>query len=232
MRVQLQPAYVLHTQAYSNTSLLVDIFSQDYGRVRLVAKGVRSAKSSRRALLQAFTPVKISWTGRSDLKTLTDIELDSRCVLPKLSRDKLFNGLYINELLIKLTYSNDPHDEIFILYENTLAEFAITQSQEMLLRNFEYELLESLGYSLAIEALDIDNLQEQWFQYQPEEGLTLSTSKSQSNALPMVQGCHLLALLNKQACDEQGMKQLKNLMRFVLHYHLDGKKIQSRLLYQ
>ncbi len=230
MRVQLQPAYVLHTQAYSNTSLILDVFSLDFGRIRLLARGVRSAKSMRRALLQAFTPLNISWTGRSDLKTLTDVELDANSHLPKLQGDGLFNGLYVNELLIKLTHANDPHEDIFFLYKNVIEDLSGSQDQAFSLRCFEYQLLEFLGYGLAIESIDDLSDGTKIYQYQPEAGLVLHSGGK--SALPLIEGRYLLSLLQKEICGDEGMQQLKNLMRFTLHYHLDGKKIQSRVLYQ
>lgn len=230
MRVELEPAYILHSQAFSNTSLLLDVFTQNYGRFRMVAKGVRSAKSPRRAFLQLFTPINVSWSGRSDLKTLTDVELNIETSPTKLQGNALFNGLYANELLIKLTFAFDPHEEIFFYYRELLTSLASTQSDLQALRLFEMQLLESLGYSLGIEALDDLEASELWYQYQPEMGLQLHSG--QQSALPLVQGKYLFALLNRQTIAEEGMQQLKQLMRFAIHQHLDGKRIETRALYQ
>ena len=225
-----KPAYILHTQAFSNTSLLVDIFTQDYGRLRLLAKGVRAAKSSRRAILQAFTPINLSWSGRSELKTLTQVELRHDISMLKLQGSALFNGLYANELLMKLTYANDPHEDLFDCYQQLLLDLSSSLPAELALRFFEYQLLECLGYSLGIEALGELQDSTLWYQYQPDMGLQLHSG--QQTALPIVQGCYLFNLMHKQNADEDGMKQLKQLMRFVLHQHLDGKTIATRALYQ
>src|SRR5690625_3916350 len=74
MRVDLHPAYVLHTRPYRDTSMLVDLFTPEHGRVALVAKGVRTGKSRRRALLNPFTALLVSFQGRGGLKLLTAVE--------------------------------------------------------------------------------------------------------------------------------------------------------------
>ncbi len=236
-----QAAFVLHAQPFSNTSLLVDVFTQEYGRFRVVAKGVRSAKSPRRALLQIFTPIKISWSGKSDLKTLTDIELNLERPQFKLQGNALFNGMYVNELLIKFLFAFDQHAEVFDIYSDWLHEMSQCKGlenesafQEFLLRNIEYQLLENLGFGLGIESIfsetEPDIFLDTIYEYHPELGLRISNSVN--NALPQVTGRYLMALFDKNICDKQGLQELKTLMRFVLHQQLEGKGIQSRMLYQ
>ena len=76
-RVQQQPAYVLHHRPFRDTSQLLDVISREYGKVTLVARGSRSAKSKLRGILRPFQPLRLSWFLRSDLGTLTGAEIDA-----------------------------------------------------------------------------------------------------------------------------------------------------------
>lgn len=229
MRVNQQAAYVLHRQPYSNSSLLVDVITAEYGRFRLVAKGVRNAKSPRKALLQAFTPIKISWSGKSELKTLTGVELNSSVSVGSFQGNTLFNGMYINELLMKLLYPADPHDDVYALYQQTLLQLHDSQQQEISLRFFEYQLLEMLGYSLGLNEENLHADHEAWYQYHHEYGLVPANIKQTSS--PKVQAQHLLQLINQQPCNAEALYHLKQFMRFILLNRLEGKVIQSRRMY-
>lgn len=229
MRVIQQAAFVLHRQAYSNTSLLVDVLTEDYGRFRLIAKGVRNAKSPRKALLQPFVPIVISWSGKSDLKTLTAIELNNTIVLESFRGNALFNGMYINELLMKLLYPYDSHPELFALYQQTLQTMSLTSEQEFTLRLFEFQFLEMLGYSLGLEYLNLSASPEQWYSYHHEHGL-IEALASQSSA-QQIQAKYLQSLLQAEPCDAKGLQQLKQFMRYALLNRLEGKAIQSRRMY-
>ncbi|MEC9191360.1 MAG: recombination protein O N-terminal domain-containing protein, partial [Pseudomonadota bacterium] len=96
-KITLQPAYVLHRRPFQNTSLLVDLFTLDFGLIRAVAKGARREKSRFRALLQLFQPLLISASGKGEVKTLTSIESNMSAM--RLQGERLFSGLYLNELL-------------------------------------------------------------------------------------------------------------------------------------
>src|SRR3990167_1032441 len=99
-RILLQPAYVLHRRAYRETSFLVELFTQEYGRLTVVARGVRKANSSTTGLLQPFSPLLVSYGGKGELLTLFSVE--ARKTMLRLQRDALFAGLYLNELLMYL----------------------------------------------------------------------------------------------------------------------------------
>lgn len=229
MRVNQQAAFVLHRQAYSNTSLLVDVFTEDYGRFRLIAKGVRNAKSPRKALLQPFVPIIISWSGKSDLKTLTAIELNTAWVIDSFRGNTLFNGMYVNELLMKLLYPSDPHPEVYALYQQTLQTLSLSSEQAFSLRLFEFQLLEMLGYSLGLDTLALATSPEQWYTYHHEHGLIAAAPTASSPH--HVQAKYLQSLVQAQPCDAHGLQQLKQFMRYALLNRLEGKTIQSRRMY-
>ena len=95
-----QRAFVLHSRPWSETSLMLDVFTEESGRVRLVAKGARSKRSTLKGALQPFTPLLLRFGGRGEVKTLRSAEAVS-LALP-LSGITLYSGLYINELLSRV----------------------------------------------------------------------------------------------------------------------------------
>ncbi|MEM8548122.1 MAG: DNA repair protein RecO, partial [Pseudomonadota bacterium] len=118
-RVRLEPAWVLHRRDYRDSSQIVDALTPGYGRLSLVARGVRRPKSPHRGLLQPFRPLLLSWTGRRELVTLTDVERAPGAVL-ELTGDALLSGFYVNELVLRLTHRFDPQPELFAVYSETL----------------------------------------------------------------------------------------------------------------
>ena len=136
--VKLAPAYVLHARPFRETSLLLDVFTCDHGRISLIAKGAKRAKSTKSALLQPFSAITISWCGRSDLQTLTHVE--ARQVSKRLMGKALLCGLYINELLIKLLHRHDPYTRLFHAYEQLIKQLIETNDLEISLRVFELQL--------------------------------------------------------------------------------------------
>jgi DNA repair protein RecO (recombination protein O) len=139
------PAFVLHARPYRETSLIVEAFTADHGRVAMVARGAKRARSEMRGLLQAFQPLLLSWYGQAELKTLARAEWRGGMPLPRGSA--LMCGFYLNELLLKLLAREDPHPRLYAAYEQALAQLAGGAEQATLLRRFELSLLAELGYA-------------------------------------------------------------------------------------
>src|SRR5436190_23196701 len=143
-----QPAFVLHTYPYRETSVIVETVTAAYGRVALVARGARRARSELRAAIQAFQPLSLSWSGAGELKTLLK---DEWCGgLPLVGGSALLCGFYLNELLLKLLPREDPHPQLFRDYEAALTRLAAGHPQAPILREFEVRLLSELGYALPL----------------------------------------------------------------------------------
>ena len=117
-----QPGFVLHSYPYKETSLIVDMFTRDFGRIGVVAKGAKRPLSKLRGVLQTFQPLSISFSGKSELRTLIDAEWVGG-MLP-LEKTALLCGFYLNELLVKLLARDDPHPKLFDHYVATLNELA------------------------------------------------------------------------------------------------------------
>jgi DNA repair protein RecO (recombination protein O) len=228
LRVQLQPAYVLHSRPYRNTSLILDVLTEDYGRIALVAKSARGPKSRYRGLLQVFTPMLIDWVGDGDLKTLGNIELQG--VSYPLKTQRLFCAYYLNELLVRLLLRDDAVPRIFMLYQQALQRLTSDMTVEIVLREFEMGLLGALGYGVSfLQASDTGNPFDVDAQYQliPDHGFVRSSSKA---ADLVYAGAVLIAMEQKDWAQPDVCLAAKKIMRTLLAVHLGAKPLQSRAL--
>ncbi len=232
MRVSLQPAWVLHARPYRDTSLLLEIFTAEHGRESLVARGARSQRRRRggnqAALLQPFVPLLVSWVGRGELHTLTACE--AAAAGPQLRGERLFSGLYLNELLLRLLHRHDPHPRLFASYAGTLGRLAEAPALDAVLRRFELDLLDELGYGFALDSdgLSGEALQAQHcYRFDTEHGL-VRTAASQAGALP---GGDLLQIA---AGDFSGdaRSTARRLLRAALASHLGPEPLRSRALFR
>ncbi len=233
MRVDLHPCYLLHKKAYRETSYLLEVFSENYGRIGLVAKGAATRKSLNRTL-QPFMPLLMSWSGRGELGNLTNTEPDGVQIL--LSGDKLFSGYYVNELLIRLLHRHDPHQKLFRIYQYILREIADTTNLESVLRQFEKRLLEELGYGLILDhEIESGNkvLPEGIYDYTAGIGpVLINSAKVKVNGIK-VQGTTLLSLLSDRELKEKDARsEAKQLMRYLLTPLLGERPLQSRRIFE
>ncbi|WP_251357924.1 DNA repair protein RecO [Kangiella sp. TOML190] len=226
----LTPAFILHTRPFKETSLLVEAFTLEEGRVSLVAKGARSAsnKNQKRALLQPFYPLSISWLGRANLKTLK--QLDS-CGLPfQLNGINNLCGLYLNELLLKLLIQWDPHLELFEVYQQTLELLQSSDSPQILLREFELYLLDELGYAIDwtadIHGDLIDEKQE--YSYIPQQGFAIESLKRGL----LIKGDLINAVAQRQWQHKGSVAIARTVNKHIIDHILDGKELNSRKLLQ
>lgn len=226
-RVQLEPAYILHSRSFGETSLIVEILSREHGRAAVVARGAKSARSRWKNVLQPFRPLLLSWTQKSELGTLT--AADQVASPPPLQGQSLYCGLYMNELLMRLLHRGDPHREVFERYRHVLTELAADEPPQPLLRVFEKHLLEAIGYAMVLER-EYDSGAEVrpdcWYEYKPDRGAVVSSGPGAGR----VSGAALLALHAEQLAD-QHLRELRMLMRGVIGYHLGDRPLQSLSLF-
>lgn len=224
-RIQGEPAWILHHRPFRDTSMLLDTLSPNHGRLSLVARGSRSAKSRLRGLLRPFLPLQLSWFIRTDLGTLTGAEVTGRAIA--LSGDALLAAYYLNELLLHLLHRHDPQPEIFGLYGATLAELAAAREISVPLRRFELELLEALGYALnldhdgSLRPLEPDR----YYEYRLEQG-PVSVERHDGPAL--FRGADLLAIRERDFARPEVLRSAGRLLRDVIAWHLDGRELHSR----
>ena len=142
--------FLLHHRPHGETSLIVDVFTKKNGKMSFIAKGAKKPKSKFFGYLTPFTKLKITYTGRSELKTLTNIDRDFSESTNSLSKTS-YSLLYINELLIRLLPKDAVHEDLFQLYESFLVKIHSGENIELTLRSFELDMLEMLGYGLDFE---------------------------------------------------------------------------------
>ena len=222
--VHLQPGFILHHRNYKETSLILDVLTEDFGKVSLLAKGVRKAKSKTLGLLQPFVPLRISYLGKSELKTLSQVEI--KPPLLNLKGIPLYCGFYVNDLAYHFLYQYDPHPEVFWVYRECLAGLAQNQSIEEVLRLFEISLLEYTGYGLQLEQ-DSSNGKPIEPGKQYEFNADIGPVESGNGQFS---GTTIIALRARQLSNDQVLAEAKRLMRSVIDFHLQGKKLKSREL--
>lgn len=225
-----EPAYVLHRRPWRETSLMVDLFTLNHGRMTVIAKGANSAKSPLKAQLQPFQALVVDWTGRGDLKTLTQVDVQSG---PTLSRTlALYSGLYLNELLQRVLPAADPHPTLFAAYIEAIGQLSSTTDVEPVLRRFERAFASALGYDFAWDvATDTGQSVEPGGQYcyDPEQGIVSGVSPGVR--LQKLPGDVLLALALEDFESDSCRRVAKRVMRVLTDYLLQGRPLNSRNLF-
>lgn len=231
MRNELHSTFILHSRPYRNSSLILDVFTLEHGRVGLVARGARSKKSNQAGLYQSFLPLLVSWFGRGELQTLQKIETAGSAIY--LTGKSLYSGFYLNELIMRLIHRNDPHPVLFQQYFETLKGLHSCANVEALLRTFEKCLLQEIGYGLLLE-YDVNTGKKidmtEHYLYQPEHGPVKVTDTDQPGLI--VSGRTLDAILNNRYDDTQSLAEAKQLLRREIAGHLGDKPLKSRDLYK
>lgn len=224
-----QRGFVLNRRAYSETSLLVDLFTENTGRITVLAKGARRKNSALKSLLQPFTPLLLRWTGKGSLKTLTKAESVS-LTLP-LETISLYSGFYVNELLIRLLSLETSYPELFQDYLFCLTKLARDSTKvESILRTFEFQLLQHIGYGIDFcHCVGTGKkVEEQMtYQYLPEKGFIASISKNNL----IFYGRDLLAFANKEFKTTETLAAAKRFSRLALKPYLGNQPLKSRELF-
>src|SRR6201996_3235536 len=226
-RIAEQPAFVLHSYPYRETSLIIDVLSRDHGRLALVAKGAKRPHSALRGVLQTFQPLALSWSGKSEVRTLTGAEWVGG-MLP-LTGGALLCGFYVNELLVKFCAREDPHPQLFQHYVVTLARLAHDEPAVQVLRSFERVLLRETGYALALNRTVARKavVAEGRYVFDPERGVR-EASDEWPLQWPVVVGQTLLDMEADDYHRAQTVAQSKTLMRFLLNTYLGGTPLATR----
>lgn len=225
-----QEGYVLHRWLYRETSLLLDLFTQSEGRVRVVAKGSLRSKNPWKAILQPLHALKLIWSGRGELKTLRSAE--SR--LPPLewcTTPSLYCGLYVNELLTRLLEDGTAYTDLFQRYQQTLMQLSMNPDNvEVPLRIFEFELLRAIGFGIDFSRCDQQQLllQDAHYRY-------VCFSGFQRVLAPTAEGFSgktLRTIARHDFSSPDVRISAKRLARRVLACYLGPKSLRSRMLFQ
>lgn len=226
-KVLHQPGFVLHSWPYKETSLIVDVLTRDYGRISLVAKGAKRPHSQLRSVLQTFQPLQLSWTGKSEMRTLTAADWVGG-MLP-LERSALLCGFYLNELLVKFLLRDEAQPRLFQQYVQTLNQLAHDEPAVVVLRAFEFVLLREAGLLSDLQYCSQTRLQvqpEQLYLIDPEAGV-LSSWDAQ-HGQPVVHGQTLQDMASGSYGNPRTQSQSRVLMRHLLNHHLHGAILNTR----
>ena len=222
-----QPVYVLHTYPFKETSLVVELFSQQFGRIAAVAKGARRPHSAMRGMLQSFQMLDGTWSGKNELKTLHSLDWSEGLTLIK--GEALMCGFYMNELLLRLLPREDAHENLFAYYQATLKTLAESQNLAITLRRFELKLLQEMGYAVPLlqDENDGEIIADKSYRYQAEYGAcNLNATK---NGVQL-SGKTMLDMARDDYSDSQTQSQSKQLMRYLLAHYLGDKPLHTRQL--
>jgi len=228
-RVDQQPALVLHAYSWRETSLIVEVFTRDHGRMAVVARGAKRPTSQFRGLLTPFAPLLISWSGRNEVKSLARAEWCGG--LAPMRGEALLAGFYMNELLVRLLARADAHELLFARYVEALGALAVrTRGHDSVLRSFELELLRETGHAPAFdqsadgEPLDEDRM----YRVDAERGLVALALDDPGDDCACLRGSSALAMARNDFSSPIVANHSKLVLRHLIRYHLNGKPLNTR----
>lgn len=240
-------AYLLHQRKYTDSRIIVDVFSRESG----VVSGVFRLPSKKNAVknLPAFCPLFVECFGSGELKTFSHVEALEN--VATLVGDRLFAGIYLNEILLRLLPRAEANEDVFELYETALAELALLGVKslernpasselattsvfglEPILRKFELGLLEALGYGVSFEydteGQLILNNSDSWYCLQSDGGFS-PIANARANAFS---GAHIRQIGQLAFFDKQVQITAKRICRVLLAHRLGPKPLKSRELFR
>lgn len=224
----LQRCFILHRRPYSETSLILDVLSEEHGRLTLMSKGARSARSPLKATLQPFTPLLLKWSGSGSMKTLRQAEAISLGI--PLTGLYLYSALYVNELLARVLPSEVAMPALFHDYLAVITELAQSENPEPCLRRFELALLSAIGYGVDfLSCYGSGQPVEPGMTYRFREQKGFIASIKRDN-LTFV-GDELIAMAERRFVTPEQLKAAKRFTRMALKPYLGGKPLKSRELF-
>lgn len=217
-------AYLIHSRPFSETSLIVELFTESHGRIAAVANGAKRKNNINKSLLQPFRPLLVSWRGEGDLKTLTRI--DSPTLAFPLAKQYLYSGIYLNELVMRLLAKEAAQPVIYSAYHATLLALSKSDDIEISLRQFELLLLGELGHGIAL-LTDVDgmSIEAHWrYDLLSEQGFIARVDGK-------FLGQSLINIANTNYCDTITRNHAKQLTRQAFSPLLGTKPLHSRRLF-
>ncbi len=225
-RVQQQYGWILHHRPFRDTSQILDILTRDHGRIAVVARGSRAAKSRLAGVLRPFLPLRISWVAKTDLGTLTGAEAAGAPT--PLRGDALLSAFYVNELVLNFLLRHDPQPEIFELYSAAVRRLGSSENVAASLRSFEIEFLSLLGYAVNLdhEAASHDDVDpDKHYDYRVEQG---PVQVERDDGPLVFRGSTLQAIAAQEFDNADVLRAAGRLLRHVVAHHLGGRELQSR----
>ena len=229
--IENEPVFIIHQRPYSETSQILNLFSKNQGRVDVIAKGSKRPKSKFGSFMQPFMLLNASWSGRSQLKTLRNIEAfqDHKSLIDS---DHFLSALYMNELILNFLSNSDPYPDLFEIYYEVLNQFKSSDQHEPMLRMFEIKLLEEIGYAINFqtEALNAKKIEiDEFYRYEPEQGFHLLPEDSQINKYS---GKQINRIQDMDFSDPETLLAAKKITRETIQFHLGGRELMTKKMYR
>lgn len=228
-----QAVYVLHTYPFKETSLVVELFSKQFGRIAAIAKGARRPRSAMRGMLQSFQLLSGAWSGKNELKTLHGLDWSSGLTL--IRGEALMCGFYMNELLLRLLPREDAHETLFEYYASALNDLSSMQTLSngadfaTTLRRFELKLLQEMGYAVPLlqDENGLEIMPDKTYRYEAEYG---ACEPGVTRNGVQLSGKTLQDMARDDYADSATQAQSKQLMRYLLAHYLGDKPLHTRQL--
>jgi DNA repair protein RecO (recombination protein O) len=239
-RISDEPGFVLHRYDWSESSLILEVFTRHHGRVALVAKGAKKPSSNFRPVLLPLQPLHVAFGGDSEIRTLKGAEWAGGQVMP--TGDALLSGYYLNELVLRLLARDDPHPQLFDTYAAAVSVLGSEHGEaiEPALRAFELLLLREIGLlpTLDMQTLTLGPLEPQGrYSLLPEAGLVAAREQDGRASLSGAQWQALQRALDDPAPFSATVRhaapviaELKPQLRALLHYHCGVSTLRTRQL--
>ncbi|UPW17428.1 DNA repair protein RecO [Agarivorans sp. TSD2052] len=219
----MTPAFVIHTRPYRETSLLVQLFTFEAGKVSVVARGARAKRSRLKGILQPGVPLLVELSGKGSLLNLKQAEASSLAF--PLFGEHLYSALYLNELLYHLLDENTAYPCLYQKYQQSLVALAKQQPLEVCLREFELSLLTELGFALS----EPERLAEgQHYQYRLDQGFISSAQLANASFSRE----DILMLLSFDETNAAHLVCAKRFCRIAIAQLLNGRELTSRALFK
>ena len=217
-------AYILNTRPFRENSLLVDLFTEDAGKICCVARPAKKRGKVLKGTIQPFRYLHIQWIGKGDVQTLTDADERGRHTIPP---SELMMGLYLNELLLLLTHQHTPMPALFSAYKYTLHKLNDPLVNQQVMMRFEVYLLAELGHHF-----NIDEYNSAYYRFTVDEGLIGVSSNitvGSKNNEAIISAELLLALQDIQNMTELQWRELRQFLDETFKL-LAPRKINTRRL--
>ena len=233
-RVELAESWVLHSRPFRETSLIVEAFSREFGRMGLVARGGRRPRSALALAARPFRALLLSWTGRGELATLTAAEsAPQNAASAPPGGERLLAAMYLNELVLRLTRREDPHPELFDHYSQALGDLCAAGPMEPVLRRFELDLLASLGFGLNlshdIEGRDLTPGAA--YCYRMEKGAEALPNGALTGEAMNFSGAELLGMARGDWSSRDTRRAARRLLKTAIDFYLEGKPLNTRKVF-
>ena len=223
MPLNWEPCFLLHARSFGDTSIIADVFTESSGKVSIMAKGAKNPRSKFFGHLLPFTALKIILTGKSELKTLTQIDSNLFSQSVKGPHD-LYTYLYVNELMMRLLPKGLPNQELYDLYQNFVELARADDISELDLRAFELDLLDVLGYGINFDTDSKENTEFKdsiIYSYIPEKGFHNAGHVEGFSAVE-------IAAIKNRTLEGIDKLKLKQLLQVAISSCLDGRELSSR----